>query len=104
MNAADDIFYREGVHGGWRGIDGKLKYVSVNSTGRMVLGVNAEDDIFWREGVHGNWHQVDGKLKCVHVSGDHGEHWCVSAAFRPAALWTARAPRPPPACASRGAP
>ena len=90
-NAADDIFYRNGVSGTWQQVEGKLKQIMVSEDGSFVIGVNAENKIYWRQGagwpkypfqVKGvdesvqwqyEWTQLDGKLKYVSCSRG-GEH------------------------------
>ena len=71
VNTKGEVFYRNGVEGDWRKLDGQLQYVSVSADGKHVWGCNG-DKLFYRRGADGAWRGDKGGFEfgSVTVSGD----------------------------------
>lgn len=68
VNIHDNIYYKNGLAGGWKHIPGKLKQIEVSDDGSKVWGVNSGNNVYTRDGLAGNWKHVSGiQLKWVSV-------------------------------------
>lgn len=61
MMANDDTWHSVAVRGGWTGVDGGLKALSVGHGG-FIVGTNAANAIFMRSGLTAPWQAVPGAL------------------------------------------
>ncbi len=75
VNKWDNIYYRSGVYGSWRQIDGKLVQVSVSDDGQHVWGVNKKNELFHRNGVGGSWKKKADYFRHVSVNSDGKHVW-----------------------------
>ncbi len=77
VNQRDNIYYRAGVNGSWRQIDGKLVQLSVSDDGQHVWGVNKKNELFHRNGVGGSWKKKADYFRHVSVNSDGKHVWGV---------------------------
>jgi hypothetical protein len=81
LNRNDDVFYREGINGTWRQINGKLSLISVARDGR-VWAVNSNEDVYTRDNVDemGNWLKIEGgKFKFIYAGAGDGGVYAITS-------------------------
>jgi hypothetical protein len=78
VNGYGNVFYRNGIGGGWEGVGGILDNLSVNYWGTKIWGTSPDGSVFYREGRNGQWQHISGKLiKQIAVSGNGAHVWAV---------------------------
>merc|ERR1712158_248906 len=71
VNRAYNIYYRKGLNGRWKRLNGRAKYISASWDSSHIWAINRYNNIYYRNGLYGKWVHVSGKLKqiCVLNSG-----------------------------------